>query len=135
MSYEEITKELAKAEEVWNNAYDNFLRTHYFLDANYLEVHAALFESKEFKNYDKFNSLEILYRPMSQIVLTEPDGIADVFTIEEFISDCKSYCLLNSDGYGYYGFIDKKSDLPANPSDILSGNIRTDFTHVYWYNK
>lgn len=135
MSYEEITKELAKAEEVFDTAYNNFLRAHYSSDADFLETHAALFESKEFKNYNKLNSLEILYRPMSQIVLTEPDDFADVFTIEEFVSDCKSYCLLNSDGHGYYGFINMKSDLPANPSDILMGNIRTDFTHVYWYNK
>ena len=30
---------------------------------------------------------------------------------------------------------DKKSDIEIYPSDVQKGNVRSDFTHVVWYNR
>ena len=39
------------------------------------------------------------------------------------------------DGSGYYATETDISDVPCVPSEIANGYIRTDFTHVMWYNK
>ena len=63
----------------------------------------------------------------------------DLFTIKEFKELCDDGCFIDWDGTGQYSdeeFIygDPWNDT-ANPSDFRAGNIRTDFTHVMWFNK
>ena len=135
MSYEEITKELAKAEETWDALYDEFFGKELSTMSDWLKDRDKLFKSKEYKHYQHFSELEILNRPIANIVLTEPDGYADVFPLDEFVSNCKQCGFIDDDGFGVYGYSDKKSDVSAIPSMITKGMIRTDFTHVYWYNK
>lgn len=56
-------------------------------------------------------------------------------TIEEFIAWCKYGYFCDSDGTGYYGNETQISDIYANPSHFYNKWNRTDFTHIYWYNK
>ena len=59
----------------------------------------------------------------------------DIYTIEQFKSMCKGGGFIDYDGFGVYAFKDKKSDIEIYPSDVIKGNLRTDFTHVVWYNR
>jgi len=135
MSYEEITKELAKAEETWDALYEEHWNKEFPTMKARLKDRNRLFESKEYKKYEHFMELELLNRPMTNIVLTESDKCGDRFTLKGFVKFCKQYVFIDDDGFGVYGYSDKKSDLSAIPSMITKGIIRTDFTHVYWYNK
>ena len=56
-------------------------------------------------------------------------------TIEEFIDWCSSGYTCDSDGTGYYGTETQVSDIYAKPSHFYKKWNRTDFTHIYWYNK
>ena len=59
----------------------------------------------------------------------------DVYTIEQFKGICKSGGFIDYDGFGVYAYKDKKSDIEIYPSDVQKGNVRSDFTHVVWYNR
>ena len=59
----------------------------------------------------------------------------NIYTLEQFIGICKCGGFINYDGFGVYAYKDKKSDIEIYPSDVISGNVRTDFTHVVWYNR
>jgi hypothetical protein len=59
----------------------------------------------------------------------------DHMTLQEFIDACKSGCFIDYDGHGYYATATEMSDVLAQPSAIVHGQIRTDFTHVMWFNK
>lgn len=59
----------------------------------------------------------------------------DVYTIEQFKGMCKGGGFIDYDGFGVYAFKDKKSDIEIYPSDVIKGNLRTDFTHIVWYNR
>ena len=59
----------------------------------------------------------------------------DVYTIEKFIGMCKGGRFIDYDGFGVYAFEDKKSNIEIYPSDVIKGNLRTDFTHIVWYNR
>lgn len=56
-------------------------------------------------------------------------------TLEEFIDWCNRGYTCDSDGTGYYGTETQVSDIYANPSHFYRKWNRTDFTHIYWYNK
>lgn len=55
-------------------------------------------------------------------------------TLEEFKSLAGIF-FSDYDGSGYYATDTEISDVPCVPSEIANGYIRTDFTHVMWYNK
>ena len=59
----------------------------------------------------------------------------DVYTIEQFKGICKCGGFIDYDGFGVYAYKDKKSDIEIYPSDVQKGNVRSDFTHVVWYNR
>ena len=59
----------------------------------------------------------------------------DVYTIEQFKGICKGGGFIDYDGFGVYAYKDKKSDIEIYPSDVQKGNVRSDFTHVVWYNR
>ena len=63
--------------------------------------------------------------------------IGDLFTYEQFIEDVKEGGILHSDGYGYWAYEDKVSDLSY---EFYTGNDwvileKYNFTHVLWFNK
>ena len=55
--------------------------------------------------------------------------------IEKFKVWCENGLVTSYDGSGYYATETEVSDLGASPSAFREGKIRTDFTHVCWYNK
>jgi hypothetical protein len=55
--------------------------------------------------------------------------------LKDFVDCCNDGVFIDYDGAGYYATETEESDICANPSDIVCGNIRTDFSHVMWYNK
>lgn len=59
----------------------------------------------------------------------------DKFPLKKFIDCCKYGGFTNSDGEGYYATKDEESDIPAIPSEIVAGFVRSDFEYVVWYNK
>ena len=123
-TYEEILKKADAAETAW----DAYMVSHY-------DDYPAIYESKEYKEYSKWCDLEIKYRPLDKIEFRQPYGFGDKMTLDEFINDCKEGFFTDSDGSGYYGTEDKQTNLPICPSSIMSGTYRTDFSHVYWFNK
>lgn len=88
---------------------------------------------KEFK--EKLRDLELKYRPLDKIEFRQQYDFGDKMPLDEFINDCKEGYFVDSDGSGYYGTEDKQTNLPIYPSSIMSGTYRTDFSHVYWFNK
>jgi len=70
---------------------------------------------------------------------SEPLEFGDLFTIENFIGNCKCGGFIDYDGSGNYAKeIDGKlmeSNIDIYPSDIKHKSVRKDFTHVIWYNK
>ena len=46
---------------------------------------------------------------------------------------CKGGGFTDYDGFGVYAFEDKKSNIEIYPSDVIKGNLCTDFTHIVWY--
>jgi len=69
----------------------------------------------------------------------ETEMIGDLFTLEDFIDNCKCGGFIDYDGSGNYAKeIDGKlmeSNIDIYPSDIKHKSVRKDFTHVIWYNK
>ena len=123
-TYEEILKKADAAEKEW----DEYKESHY-------DDYPAIFESRQYKEYSKWCDLELKYRPLDKIEFRQPYGFGDKMTLDEFINDCKEGFFTDSDGSGYYGTEDKQTNLPICPSSIMSGTYRTDFSHVYWFNK
>ena len=123
-TYEEILKKADAAETAW----DAYMVSHY-------DDYPAIYESKEYKEYSKWCDLEIKYRPLDKIEFRQPYSFGDKMTLDEFINDCKEGFFTDSDGSGCYGTEDKQTNLPICPSSIMSGTYRTDFSHVYWFNK
>lgn len=85
----------------------------------------------------------ILYAPYNFYRYTKPYPVeyeeipdyGDVFSFEEFQDCCFEYSFIDSDGCGYYATKDKMTNILANPSDIMIGYIREEFSHVVWFNK
>ena len=123
-TYEEILKKADAAEKEW----DEYKESHY-------DDYPAIFESRQYKEYSKWWDLELKYRPLDKIEFRQPYNFGDKMTLDEFINDCKEGFFTDSDGSGYYGTEDKQTNLPICPSSIMSGTYRTDFSHVYWFNK
>jgi hypothetical protein len=63
------------------------------------------------------------------------DNIGDLFTFEDFKSNCESGGFIDYDGYGYYATSKKQSNIAIRPSHIMKNKYRSDFTHVMWYNR
>lgn len=58
-----------------------------------------------------------------------------LMTLEEFIEDCESRCLIDYDGWGYYSDGKGMVTIPVFPSDVTEGDIDKTFTHVVWFNR
>ena len=71
----------------------------------------------------------------SKVSLHTASDCADKMTLAEFVNDCQEGYFIDYDGWGHYGTETMESDLSICPSDIIKGNYRKDFTHIYWYNK
>ncbi len=64
-----------------------------------------------------------------------PDDLAYMYPLEEFVDMCESGCFIDYDGFGYYSDGTTESDNKVYPSDIVGGEVDRDWTHVVWYNR
>lgn len=64
------------------------------------------------------------------------EWVGTLYDIEKFKELCKeeNQLLTDEDGYGYYATETAKSSIPVKPSDVVYDMLRTDFTHVLWFN-
>lgn len=88
--------------------------------------------------YEKYNKLDLIvkkHKPRDIIEMSDLPDYGDHMTLEMFVNACKSGMFIDYDGNGDYATEDQVSDLIVSPSDITSGEYRTDFTHIVWYNK
>jgi len=73
---------------------------------------------------------------MKSVPKMEPhDNIGDLFTMEDFKADCESGGFINYDGFGYYATDKKQSNIKISPSHFKTNKVRSDFSHVMWYNR
>lgn len=63
------------------------------------------------------------------------DELDHIMPLAEFIACCKYGGFVDDDGSGYYATATHKSLTGARPSEILKGNIDSNYTHVIWYNR
>lgn len=66
------------------------------------------------------------------------DAIPDygeLFEIDRFVELCKEGSFIDTDGSGYYAYINKMAQLSAVPSRLIYGEPDRTFTHVVWFNK
>ena len=62
------------------------------------------------------------------------NGFGLLMPIEEF-KEMAGCFFSDYDGSGYYATDKQISNIPCVPSEICEGYIRSDFSHVMWYNK
>lgn len=68
-----------------------------------------------------------------------PEMIGTIYTLDEFIKDCKDEMLIDYDGCGVYtnsetGRTDEDNE-PAYPSDIYHDKINFNYKYVHWFNR
>jgi hypothetical protein len=68
---------------------------------------------------------------------TEPlPSYGDHMTLEKFVEHVVQGMFIDYDGSGNYATATAMySDLTVSPSDVTSGDLKTQFTHVVWFNK
>jgi len=59
----------------------------------------------------------------------------DLMSMDEFTRKSKDGLLDDESGDGYYATDNAKSDVRIMPSDVIEGLVRTDFSHVMWFEK
>ena len=77
------------------------------------------------------------YRMMKTPKMTDHDDFNRecLMSFEEFKACCESGGFIDSDGSGIYSSATQESNISISPSDFTYDKVRSDFTHVCWYNK
>ena len=111
-----------KLKEIWDtddgNSYERWMEK----CRPYWDDNAALYAAKSLKETPEMRPFSDLDRKC-------------LMTIKEFKSHCIFGGIMDSDGFGYYATDKEVSNIEASPSAFEKGIIRSDFTHVCWYNK
>lgn len=82
--------------------------------------------------YDKaLNEYRMIVKPEMEPIPTYGDHM----TMKDFVDCCKSGGFIDYDGSGVYATATEMSDIGIEPSEVMSGSYRKDFTHVVWFNK
>ena len=97
-------------------------------------------ESQSVELAKEYEALEWMYNfvteaKVKEIVWTPIPEYGDRLPIADFIGACKTGSFINSDGMGCYATEAAMSDVAAIPSDIECGLIKSEYTHVVWFNK
>lgn len=131
-SIEELEKKLNEIARVCNNVWEEFMD----MSIKNIPYDVAY---KWYSSQPVIKERELIQdkiRQLKKADVFEPIEKNDnVYTIEQFKGICKSGCFIDYDGFGVYAYEDKKSDIEIYPSDVQKGNVRSDFTHVVWYNR
>ena len=81
-------------------------------------------------------------RPLTaeRSLLLEPEyeeipDYCDLMPLEEFVAACEGGGFIDSDGEGYYATDKLMTRISCRPRFAVAGILRTDFTHIAWFNK
>ena len=81
--------------------------------------------------------IPVFSKPMTE--MNSSKILGDVYTLKQFIDNCKCGGFIDYDGSGTYAKeingILMESNIGIYPSDINRKSIRKEFTHVIWYNR
>ena len=108
--------------EIWDTDDGNSWEKYKAKCQPYWDDNEALYAAKSMKEKPEMKPLDDLDREC-------------LMTIGKFRDCCKFCAITGSDGIGYYATDKEVSNIEAIPSAFVNGQIRTDFTHVCWYNK
>ena len=129
---EELEKKLNTIEKACDNVWEEFMN----MSTKNIPYDVA---NKWYSNQPVIKERELIQDKIRQLKKAdefEPiEWDDDVYTIEKFKGICKSVGFIDYDGFGVYAYKDKKSNIEIYPSDVQKGNVRSDFTHVVWYNR
>lgn len=129
---EELEKKLNAIEKACDNVWKEFMN----MSTKNIPYDVA---NKWYSSQPVIKERELIQDKIRQ--LKKADGFEpiekddDVYTIEQFKGICKDGGFIDYDGFGVYAYKDKKSNIEIYPSDVQKGNVRSDFTHVVWYNR
>lgn len=112
-------------EKIWQEGFNKACKGEIQTPAEYYD---------KFQEIKEYNRLVREYKLIADYEL-EPIGCGDLFTLEDFIDNCKEGGFMDSDGFGNYSTKDKVSTIEICPSDVIAGIYRKDFPYVVWYNK
>lgn len=59
----------------------------------------------------------------------------NLLELDKFKLNCEKKIFTDSEGVGYYATENSKSNIEILPSDFEYGLVRSDFTHVVWFDK
>lgn len=133
MTYEELKIALEEAEKAFEAHHDNIDATWDF-NRPWAEYRVAVWDTEVYRTYARLAEEEKLRRPSYNLKPADDFDIKCRYPINEFIDDCKLGMFCDYDGIGYYGTETHRSDIYANPSELVK-NARKDFKYIYWYNK
>jgi hypothetical protein len=107
-----------------------------------IETHQPYFDEYNEINSRYFKLLKPLTIEKSLLIIpkfTEYEDGGDVMTLSDFCDCVHAGGFIDSDGFGNYAkMIDgvlMESDVTLAPSTVKCYYLRTDMTHVVWYNK
>lgn len=94
----------------------------------------------EFSDYmkplwDEYNDVNRDLKLIKPYELKDLPTYGKLMTMEMFIANVRGGGFIDYDGHGSYATSTQRSNITINPSDILSGKYRKDFTHVMWFNR
>ncbi len=75
------------------------------------------------------------YRLVKTPEMSDLPDYGTLMTLEDFKECCMDGSFIDYDGSGNYATETQQSNIDIHPSDVLAGKIRTDFTHVMWFNR
>jgi len=96
------------------------------------------FEVYESISAPYFKELSILCAQRSLLLEPEYEPIPEycvLMTLDEYVEACKGGLFIESDGGGYYSTDKLMTRISCNPKFAVAGVLRTDFTHIAWFNK
>lgn len=122
---ENTKKELEKAKEEYNNAFNNLPPD---LDFNGYNEAMSPYE-------ERLDSARRKYALKKEPEYKDIPEYGDHMKMEDFVECCKSGGFIDYDGGGNYATEDKSTNISIYPSDVMSGDYRKDFSHVIWFNR
>lgn len=93
------------------------------------------FESVARDECNEYDKLSRAIRKTEVPEMSAHNTFGNLYTMKEFIENCKAGNFIDYDGSGNYATKQKESNITILPSDIHHNEYRNDFTHVRWYNK
>lgn len=127
-SYNELISERNRLEEKYNTIESDCLKDN---------LSYAKFCDKAHDVKEKMFMVDKFIRLKEDPILTYgKEWSGTLYELNKFKELCKEEnpLLTDEDGYGYYATETAKSSIPVKPSDVVYDMLRTDFTHVLWFN-